>query len=175
VKRSRPRRMTQPSNWLTFTDCKTRKRRGFVAPALCIFRSQHGRHNPVWRLKRNPKSGNRFSDELRETKKSSCLVSSQHGRHNPVWRPKRNPKSGNRFSDELRETKKSSRLVSSQHGRHNPVWRLVPVAEGLDVDDNLLAHVHPALDGGRPHVRHQHGLRVLEQARVDRRFVFKHI
>jgi hypothetical protein len=75
-----------------------------VAPALCIFRSQHGRHNPVWRLKRNPKSGNRFSDELRETKKSSCLVSSQHGRHNPVWRPKRNPKSGNRFSDELRET-----------------------------------------------------------------------
>jgi hypothetical protein len=53
--------------------------------------------------------------------------------------------------------------------------RLVAVGEGLDVDDDLLAHLDAALDRGRAHVRQQHHVVQLEQLRIDRRLVLEHV
>ena len=46
----------------------------------------------------------------------------------------------------------------SQHRRQHAVGRAVAVHEGLDVDDDLLAHVDAAFDGGRTEMRQQHDL-----------------
>ena len=45
------------------------------------------------------------------------------------------------------------RRVPSQHRRENAVGRFVAVGKGLDVDDDLLAHVDAAFERGRAHVR----------------------
>jgi hypothetical protein len=57
--------------------------------------------------------------------------------------------------------------ASKEHARHHLVGRAVAVGEGLDVDDHLLAHLDPPLQRGRAHVRQQHHVRQLAQARVD--------
>src|SRR5262249_43757054 len=43
----------------------------------------------------------------------------------------------------------------SQHRWQHAVRRAVPIQEGLDVDDHLLAHVDPAFECGRTHMRQQ--------------------
>ena len=45
-----------------------------------------------------------------------------------------------------------------QHRRQHAIRRLVAVHEGLDVDDDLLAHVDAAFERGRAHMRQQHDL-----------------
>src|SRR5262249_56145208 len=55
------------------------------------------------------------------------------------------------------------------------VGRRVAVEEGLDVDDNLLAHVDAALESGGAHMRQHHHLLALWQLRIDRRLVLEHI
>src|SRR5258708_12702191 len=62
----------------------------------------------------------------------------------------------------------------SQHARQHAVRRFVVVEEGADVDDNLLAHLDPAFDRRRAHMRQQRylaGLRQPHQFRIDRGFV----
>ena len=49
------------------------------------------------------------------------------------------------------------------------------VDEGLDVDDDLLAHVDAAFDRRRAHVRQQHDIVELEQLGVDRRLVLEDV
>ena len=52
------------------------------------------------------------------------------------------------------------------------------VEEGANVDDDLLAHLDAALDGGGPHMRQQHdlaGLGKADQPGVDCRFVLEHV
>ena len=66
----------------------------------------------------------------------------------------------------------------SQHRGHDQVRRSVPVGEGLDVDDDLFAHLVAALDRGRAHVRQQHDLAFggqLHQLWVGARRIFEHI
>ena len=56
--------------------------------------------------------------------------------------------------------------------------RAVAVDEGLDVDDDLLAHVDAALVGRRAHMRQQHDLALpgeLQEARIDRRLLLEHV
>ena len=50
-----------------------------------------------------------------------------------------------------------------------------PVGEALDIDDHLVAHVDPGLDGGRAHVRQQDDIVELHQLRIDRRLVLEDI
>src|SRR5215468_7058451 len=63
----------------------------------------------------------------------------------------------------------------SEHCRMDAVGRRVAVEEGLDVDDNLLAHVDTALESGGAHMRQHHHLLALEQLRIDRRLVLEHV
>ena len=54
----------------------------------------------------------------------------------------------------------------------------MPVQEGLDVDDDLLAHVDAALERGRAHMRQQYHLTragELDQLGVDGRLVLEHV
>src|SRR5690242_9586019 len=60
------------------------------------------------------------------------------------------------------------RARSLKHRLQDAVRGLVAVDEGLDVDDDLLAHVEPAFQGGRAHMRQQHHIAELEQLRVYR-------
>src|SRR5579872_4583613 len=65
-----------------------------------------------------------------------------------------------------------------QHGRQNAIGRTMAVHEGLDVDDDLLAHVDAAFQRSRSHVRQQHdlaGFGKLDQSRIYRRFVLEHV
>ena len=53
----------------------------------------------------------------------------------------------------------SGRLCAGlQHRGQQPVGRMVAVHEGLDVDDDLLAHVDAALDRRRSHMRQKRDL-----------------
>src|SRR5437763_1117179 len=52
------------------------------------------------------------------------------------------------------------------------------VEEGLDVDDDLLAHIDPAFERGRSEMRQQHDLagpRELDQFRIDGGLVLEHV
>src|SRR5690606_19389853 len=62
--------------------------------------------------------------------------------------------------------------------RQHAVGRAVAVEEGADVDDDLLAHVDAALDGGRAHMRQDDDLalrRQLDELRVHGRLVLEHV
>ena len=64
------------------------------------------------------------------------------------------------ITDEVVETPRPRYRVALalQHRRQHAIRRLVAVHEGLDVDDDLLAHVDAAFDRRRAHVRQQHHL-----------------
>src|SRR5277367_5038959 len=65
-----------------------------------------------------------------------------------------------------------------QHARQHPVRRAVAIDEGLDVEDDLLAHIAAALVGGRAHVGQQGDLSRLcqcDQFVGNRRGVLEHI
>ena len=67
---------------------------------------------------------------------------------------------------------------ASQHRRQHPIRRLVSIHERLDVDDDLVAHIDAALNGGRTGVWQQHhlaGAREPYELRVDRRLVLEHV
>ena len=51
----------------------------------------------------------------------------------------------------------------------------MPVDEGLDVDDDLLAHVDPTLDGCRPHMGQQDRIVQFDQLGIDRRLVLEDV
>lgn len=42
--------------------------------------------------------------------------------------------------------------------KNDPVWRLMAVGEHLDVDDHPFAHLDPAFDRGRRHMRQQNDI-----------------
>src|SRR5689334_21377204 len=62
-----------------------------------------------------------------------------------------------------------------KHRFQDAVGRLVAVGEGLDVDDDLLAHIDAAFDGGRAHMREQHDVVELQQLRIDRGLVLEDV
>src|SRR6478735_291189 len=65
-----------------------------------------------------------------------------------------------------------------EHRGQDSIRGPVPVEEGLDIDDDLLAHVDAALERGRTHMGEQHhlaGAGELDQLRVHRRLVFEHV
>src|SRR4029077_3051126 len=65
-----------------------------------------------------------------------------------------------------------------EHRGQDSIRGPVPVEEGLDIDDDLLAHVDAALERGRTHMGEQHHLAragELDQLRVHRRLVFEHV
>ena len=69
-------------------------------------------------------------------------------------------------------------LPDLQHRRQHAVRRAVAVQEGLDVDDDLFAHVDAAFDRGRAEMRQQHdlaGARELDELRADRGLVLEHV
>ena len=83
------------------------------------------------------------------------------------WDPG-NPLSGDEADDQG--------FVTTSTAARDPA--AVAVHEGLDVDDDLLAHVDAAFERRRAHVRQQHDLAVareLDQLRVDRRLVLEHV
>ena len=49
------------------------------------------------------------------------------------------------------------------------------VGKGLDVDQNLLAHIDAPFHGGRAHVRQQQDIVQRKQFWINRRFVFEHV
>ncbi len=65
--------------------------------------------------------------------------------------------------------------VYSEHRLDHPVGRGVAVGEGLDVDDDLLAHIDAAFDGRRAHMRQQHHVIQLHELGVDRRLVLENV
>src|ERR1700689_648745 len=69
-------------------------------------------------------------------------------------------------------------LRLSQHRRQDAVRRAVAVHEGLDVDDDLLAHVDAAFDRRRGQMRQQHdlaGAGELDELWAYRRLVLENI
>src|SRR3954466_7302249 len=65
-----------------------------------------------------------------------------------------------------------------EHRGQDSIRRPVPVEEGLDIDDDLLAHVDAALERGRTHMGEQDHLAragELDQLRVHRRLVLEHV
>src|SRR5688572_28925535 len=54
-------------------------------------------------------------------------------------------------------------------------WRCMSVEEGLDVDNNLLAHVDASLKRSRAHVRQCHDAIAGQELRVDRRLVLENV
>ena len=51
----------------------------------------------------------------------------------------------------------------------------MPVGEGFDIDDDLLAHFITPLDRGRAHMRQENDVRQADQVRIDRGFAFEHV
>ena len=48
----------------------------------------------------------------------------------------------------------------------------MPVHKGLDIDNDLFAHIDTALDRGRAHMRQEHDIGQLEQLGINGGFVF---
>src|SRR6266508_1774441 len=68
--------------------------------------------------------------------------------------------------------------ASSKHRGQDTVRRPVAIHEGLDVDDDLFAHVDAAFQRGRAHMRQQDNLalaRQPQQPRIDRWLVIEHV
>src|SRR6516165_3057774 len=68
--------------------------------------------------------------------------------------------------------------LALQHRRQDAIRRPMAVQEGLDVDDDLLAHVDTALKRGRGQMRQQHdlaGARELDQLWIDGRLMLEHV
>src|SRR5215469_13509613 len=68
--------------------------------------------------------------------------------------------------------------LALQHRRQDAIRRPMAVEEGLDVDDDLLAHVDTALKRGRGQMRQQHDLAgacELDQLWIDGRLMFEHV
>src|SRR5680860_1641047 len=62
-----------------------------------------------------------------------------------------------------------------EHCGMDAVRRGVTVEAGLDVEDDLLAHVDAAFERGRAHMRQHHDLIALEQLRVRRRLMLENV
>src|SRR6056297_2228855 len=62
-----------------------------------------------------------------------------------------------------------------KHRRYDHVGRTVPVVEGLDVDDHLLAHLGAALPRGGTHMRQQNHVRQFAQAGVHLAALLEHV
>ena len=65
-------------------------------------------------------------------------------------------------------------MVSNGIGKH-PVRGIMAIGEGLDVDKDLFAHIDPAFDGCRTHVRQQDHIGQIAKPWVDGRFIFENI
>src|SRR5688572_16157621 len=79
-------------------------------------------------------------------------------------------------NDKAPSPARTKRLITrSEHRRNDAVRRFVAIGEGLDVDDDLLAHVDAAFECARTHVRQQHDVGQLLQLRIDRRLMLEHV
>ncbi len=70
------------------------------------------------------------------------------------------------------------KALRSKHRGQHAIGRAMPVHEGSDVDDDLLAHVDAAFQGGRAHVGQQHDLshaRELHELRIDCGLMLEHV
>src|SRR5437868_14404300 len=66
-------------------------------------------------------------------------------------------------------------IPALQDRAEDAVGRTVTVGEGLDVDDDLLAHREPPFDRRRAHMWQQDDIIEGAQPRVDRRLVLEYI
>src|SRR5271163_2703313 len=73
------------------------------------------------------------------------------------------------------DTYRPALMPALQHRAEDAVGRAVAVGEGLDVDDDLLAHGEPPFDRRRAHMRQKHDIIESTQPRVDRRLVLEHV
>ena len=57
----------------------------------------------------------------------------------------------------------------------HPVRRRMTVKEGLDVDDDLFAHIDTPFERGRTHMRQHHHLLASEKLRIDSGLVLEDV